>query len=693
MKIECFIRRPVLATFAVALPIGATTAQEAPDQDEHHDIEEIIVEATALPRTVQQLAQPTAVIRGAELARKQASSIGETVSQELGVSSTYFGPVASRPVIRGQYGERVRVLSNGLDSLDASALSEDHQTSVEGILADHIEIVRGPATLLYGSGAAGGLVNVVDNRIVEEEPDRPLIGMAALNGNSATGELAGAGWVAFGTERFVLHADYSRRDTDDVEIPGFAESEKLRALEAEAGEAFEEEASGVVENSDSSSETGALGVSLLGENGFLGVSASRFDSNYGVPGHAHEEEVLPGVPAEEEAVRIDLAQDRVDLRAEYEFSGPLESIHFRAARNTYDHTEFEGAETGTIYETDGLDARLELKHGRFGQFDGAVGAQFKRIDFNAIGEEAFVPATDTRRTSIFAFEEMSLSDTFLLQGSARIERQEIQGATIAERYDETAFGASVGAIWYFSPVASLAANVALTERHPNATELYADGPHVAVQRFERGSVTLGDGLLDKEVTANIDLTLRGNTDRVDWTLTAFLNRADDYIVLKPTPAVEDGFTVFEYRQADAELYGYELETRIELLETNAGHHLHTRLFSDYVRGEERASGDYLPRLPPLRFGAALHYTMERLELSGEVSVFADQDKVAPNELPTDGYVLVGATVSYSLIENGLFLFLSGANLGDEEARQHSSPLKDVVPLPGRAVHAGIRYEF
>lgn len=687
------ITYPVVVAATLATIAHGAVAQQIPGNDEHHDIEEIIVEATAIPRTVQQLAQPTAVLAGSELVRKQSGSIGETLSQELGVSSTYFGPVASRPVIRGQYGERVRVLANGLDSLDASALSEDHQASVEGILANRVEIVRGPATLLYGSGAAGGLVNVVDNRILEAAPERPIAGTVALNAVSATGEKSGAGWVAIGSQRAVIHADYSRRDTGDVEIPGFAESARLRALEEAEGGETEEEATGIVANSDSTTETGALAMSIFGSRGFFGVSASRFDSEYGVPGHAHEEGPLPGAPADEEApVRIDLAQDRVDLRSQVDLDGLIESARFRLASNSYEHTELEGANIGTIYETDGMDARIELRHGRRGPLEGVVGLQYKRIDFNAIGDEAFVPASDTRRASFFLFEELTLSDRLVLQGSARIERQTIEGPTLATDYDDTALGASIGAIWQFSPLTSVATNLSLTERHPNATELYSDGAHVAVQRFERGSVAIGGGKLDKESSANLDVTLRGNTETFDWTLTAFINHADDYIVLKPTDVIEDGYTVFEYMQADARLYGFEAEARLELLETARGH-LHTRLFSDFVYGEENSSGDYLPRLPPLRLGAGLHYTMSRVEFIAEATYFAEQDKAAPNEAPTDSYVLLGATVSYSLPERGLYLFMRGSNLADEDARQHSSPLKDLVPLPGRALQAGIRYEF
>lgn len=684
----------VLLVCSAGFVAAPAPAQEDELGDEHHDIEEIIVQATALPRTVEQLAQPTTVLRGEELAKKIQPSIGETLSAELGVSSTYFGPVASRPVIRGQFGERVRVLTNGLDALDASALSEDHQTSVEGILADRVEIVRGPATLLYGSGAAGGLVNVVDNRIVERPLDAPVAGELALNVGSAIGEIAGAGWVAFGTERVAVHADYFLRETDDVDIPGFAESRRLRELEELAGGEEGEEVRGTVENSDSSTDGGALAVSLTDDDGFLGLSVSTFNSDYGVPGgHEHEEETGGGgEPEEEETVSIDLEQVRIDLKGEYSFDGPIEGVRLRLAKNDYEHTEFEGAEVGTVFGTDGTDARLELRHETIGIMEGAFGYQYKRIDFTAEGDEAYVPPSDTRRNSLFVFEELSFADSFTVHGSLRFETQTIEGPALIQDYDDSAMSASLGAIWGMTDALTLSLHYSKSERHPNATELYADGTHVAVQRYERGSVTLGNGILELEESANIDVTLRGNTDRVDWTLTAFSNDIDDYIILAPTTDEEDGFQVFEFDQADAELYGFEAEARIELMDTGRGH-LHTRLFSDYVFGEQKASGNYLPRLPPLRYGIGLHYTVDDLEFAVDATIFEDQEKTATNELPTDGYTLLGAELSYAMDDRGLFVFLRGSNLSDEDARQHSSPLKETVPLPGRSVHAGVRFEF
>jgi len=672
----------VLATMSVMPAV----AEDGPD-DEHHTLDEIIVAATPLERTVEQLAQPTSVLAGDALARKQAASIGETLVDELGVSASYFGPVASRPVIRGQFGERVRVLSNGLDALDASALSEDHAVSLDSILAESVEVVRGPATLLYGSGAAGGIVNIVDSRIARTPRDEPVSGAIALNADTALGTRSGALKVDFGTADVAYHVDWYRRDTDNIEIPGFAESRLLRELEAaEGGGADNDQVTGEVDNTGSETEGGAAAVTLTSSEGILGLSISRYGSNYGIPGHEHET-----VNGEEESVRIDLDQTRYDLHAEYEMPGFVQRAKLRIARNDYRHVELENGVTGTRFDTDGTDVRLELRHRPVAGFEGAVGVQVKNIAFRAEGDEAYVPASDTSQLGIFAFEELALADTWVLQGSVRIERQEIK-TPLAPESAGNAVGASLGSIWTLPRDLTLSANLSLTERYPNATELYADGPHVAVQRYERGSVALGAGDLGKEVSTNLDVTLRGATERLEWTVTGFINEVDDYILLSPTTLAIDELQVFDYEQRDVEMYGAEVEALVDLFENEIGH-LHARVFADYVHAQEERSGNYLPRLPPLRWGLGLHFTRDNMDASLDVTFHDAQSKLASNELPTAEFTLLNAEVSWTLPRPDLLVFVRGTNLGDEEARRHTSPLKDLVPLPGRSLTLGLRLNF
>ncbi|MDG2376086.1 MAG: TonB-dependent receptor [Woeseiaceae bacterium] len=687
---------------ATAMIVPSANAQVQDDEDSHHEIDQIIVTVAPLSRTVEELAQPTTILRGEELAQKQSTSIGEMLSQEPGLSSTYFGPVSSRPVIRGQYGERVRVLSNGLDSLDASALSEDHQTTVDGLLADRVEIIRGPATLLYGSAAAGGLVNVVDTRFIEQELDKPFSGGVALGADTAMGKRDAAVRSQFGSGPLAFSFDYFTRSTDNIEIPGFAESAILRALEEEERhEEEEEEEYGTVENTDSETSGGAFGLSYVGDRGFFGVSFSRFNSKYGIPGHHHHHEEDHEEHAEheeehhgeEESVRVDLEQRRVDLKGALDLTGSVfNRIQFRGAVNDYTHTELEGDEIGTVFDVQGMDSRLELRHMELGGFEGAIGMQYKRVEFAAVGDEAFVPGSDTKRVSLFMFEEYRLNDNLVLQGSARLEGQSIEGASLGQLYDDNAFGASVGAVWRPAQDIRISTSLAMTERHPSTAELYADGPHIAAQRYERGSVALGDGILDLEESTNLDLSVHGDMGSIEWSVTGFVNSVDSYILLQPTELELDEMQVYDYGQADVQFTGIEAEALVELWDSSASH-LHLSVFTDLVNAEEDTSGAYLPRIPPARFGLGLHGGWNRLNASLDATFAADQDDVAENELATDGYTLLNLSLSYTFADPDVYVFIRGSNLLDEEIRQHTSPLKDIVPLPGRSLQAGLRFEF
>jgi iron complex outermembrane receptor protein len=662
------------------------------------ELQEIVVTATPLPRAVEQLAQPVSVLTGTELVEKLTSSLGETLSQEAGMSSTHFGPVASRPVIRGQGGERVRILADGLDTLDASALSVDHQISADAITTERIEVIKGPATLLYGSGAAGGLINVVSNRIVRKPLEDGPAGAITLGADTAADGRSGAARVAGSTGRFGWHVDGFTRSVSDLEIPGFAESALLRAFEEkghgeENHESEEEEAFGVVENSDGDTSGGAVGFSWIGDRGFIGIAGSFFDSDYGIPGgHGHGEEDEGEEHEEEEGpVRIDLQQTRIDLEGGLSTRGWIEEASFKLGFSDYGHVELEGDEIGTTFDTTGIDSRVELRHRPTGGWEGVVGFQHSSVDFSAAGDEAFVPPSDTRQTSVFAFEEYILGDATTLQASARIERQSIDPANSTQSYSDTGVGAGIGLVHALTPGLTFSANLAYSQRHPTAAELYADGAHVAVRREEFGSVTLGNGLLGVETSTSLDLTLRGKYKQIEWFLTGFINDVSDYISLIPT-GEEDEFPIFEYRQTDASFVGFEAESRIELIDNDVGHPP-ARLFSDFVFAEQGGAGDYLPRIPPLRYGLGFHYTRGGLSMELGAMFHADQDKFAAGELPTEEYTLVTVKVGYQTPIDGLYVFARGTNLSDEDARQHASPLKDTVPLAGRSLHIGLRYDF
>jgi iron complex outermembrane receptor protein len=688
--------RQSLATLcAVALGVGTASAQ-----DKRPVQEEVIVTSTPLRERGLEVAQPTTVLRGDELDRQVAASIGETLDSVPGISGTYFGPAASRPVIRGLSGERVVILEDGIASLDVSSLSQDHAVTVESALARQIEVIKGPATLLYGNGTVGGVVNVLTDRVPTSLSDEPIGGMLELRGDTAIEEKTGAGHVDATLGSFAFHLDGYKRETGNIEIPDFALSDAKRAELEAAGEPVDL-TKGEVRNSLSESDGGAFGLSYIGNSGYIGVAASRFQTNYGVPGPEEEEEppvvastladrVRPLASIDAEGVSIDMEQNRYDLRAGLlRPEAKLSAVRVLASYNDYEHQEFEpdGA-PGTLFDQTGVDSRLVFDHAALAGWRGTFGVQYRDVDFNAVGEEAFVPASVTQNLGFFVFEERPFGAVTLELG-ARLENQNVdpEPGTLAD-YDKDSVNLSAGVVWKLEDHYALSLNVTSTERHPTGTELYANGPHLAIGRFE-----IGDASLDKETALTVDVGLHRDTGRLHYQLSAFYNDFSDYIFPLLTGDEADGLPVAQYVQADAEFQGLEGEIGYRLVESDAGT-LSGRLAADYVRGKLKDGGD-LPQVPPLRVGAELRFERDRWQSGIGAWYYDKQDKVAANELPSESYTLLDADVGYAMpwTSGRMYVFLRGTNLLDEDARRHSSPLKDFVPLPGRSVTAGARVEF
>lgn len=664
----------LLGAFACALPLAAL-AEEATHRD---SLEAVVVTATPLSTSPLESAQPITVLIGDDLTRKVSTSLGETISNQPGVSSTYYGPVASRPLIRGLGGYRVQMLDDGISSMDASALSEDHAVTVEPALADRIEVLRGPAALLYGSGGSGGVVNVVNGRLPDAAPDEPFDLTVEARGDTALDEKTGVAAVGGNIGGLFVRVDGYTRETDDVSIPGDQTSRRLREqLEESGGEILE--GRGTVPNTASDSSGVGAGVSWFGDRGSLGVSANRFESNYGL--------------APEEEAYIDMEQDRYDLKGRLGFDGDrLQALRLRAGYVDYTHTEFEGpGEPGTLFFNTMYDARASLDHS-FGEgWRGTAGVQYADQDFEAVGEEAFVPPSTTKTLGAFGVEGRDFGD-WTLEAGVRYDNQQItpEAATGLPDYDEDSFNLSLGVVRRFADRNALALNVTRTERHPQATELYADGFHAALGRVE-----VGDPTLDKETGYTLDVSLRSVGAGVQWNIGAFYNRYQDFIFVAPTGAIDpdEGVPVFAYQQEDTDLYGFEAQLGVPIVAVETGD-LTVQLTGDYVRGKVKG-GDDLPAMPPYRLGIGLDYDLERVHLAMDATWHGKQDKLAANELPTDGFTMLSVNASYrwTVGQGVLFAFLSGNNLLDEEARQATSPLKDIVPLPGRGVRMGVRLEF
>ena len=676
------------AAILLALP-GLALADKRGNAHEHdtpRTLDAVEVTASPLRNAIDDLARPVEVLAGEELDARRAGTLGETLERQTGVQSSYFGAGVGRPIIRGQDGARVQVLNGGTGAADVSTISADHAVTIEPFLADQIEVLKGPATLLYGSGAIGGAVNVVDGRVPTQRAGRDLTGRAEIRHGSVSDENTGMGRIDADAGPLTFHADLFRRDSGDYRIPGYAFSPELIAEELAEGEELEHFARGKLPNSALTTEGGAVGASWFGEHAWFGASANTYRSNYGVPpgAHAHEE----GEEEEEaEVVRLDLRQDRLDLRGGFRGLGPLQELNWRATRSQYEHTEFEGEAVGTVFENEGTEMRLEAVQNEIAGWRGAFGLQYGQRDFAAIGEEAFVPPSVTRDAGLFVVQERDFGD-FKLELGARHDRVRIDPDGALADVERNATSLAVGGLWRFSELMHLSLNLDRAERAPTAEELFSDGPHIATRSYE-----LGDAALDKETATSAELGLHLHQGRFEGKLSVYRTAFDDFIYLSDTGAELDGLPVRAWIQGDATFTGWEAEGSAELFE-NASGLWSLRVFADGVDAR-LDSGGRLPRIAPGRIGADLNWSLAgwRARL-GAVRV-ADQDDVAAGESATQGYTLVDAGLAYhwDVGAAGWEAFFEGRNLTDQEARAHTSFLKDFAPLPGRNLAVGLRVSF
>lgn len=700
--------RPLCLAIAAAL-CGLAFPTLAAGQDHaerERELDEVVVTASPLRQGPDDVARPIEVMAGAELDDRRAGTIGESVSRLPGVQSSFFGAGVGRPIIRGLDGARVQVLGEGLSTLDVSTVSVDHAVSIDPFLADQIEVLKGPATLLFGSGAVGGAVNIVDGRI-HERPMDGLHGRAELRGSDVADERAGAARIDLGTGRFVLHADAFHRDTDDYEIPGFAElhdHDDHDHHHEHDGHDDDEPAYGILPNSATRSRGGALGFSYTTDRGFAGVSVSRYESRYGVPGHVHHDDDHDHHDDDDDDhehehgdVVIDMKQTRVDAKAGLNdpFAGH-DALRLRFGHSRYTHTEFEGDEIGTVFDNDGYEGRVELVHSPVGGWRGAYGLQFSRRDFTAVGDEAFVPPSVTDDVGLFFLERRNW-ERFNLEFGGRYDRVEVEpDAEDLPSRRFSAFSASVAGEWRFTDQWHLRLGLDRAQRAPTAEELYSDGLHVATASYE-----IGDASLSKETTNQIELGLHYHGDWLELKLAAYRNRFDNFTFLHEEhddhdhghDDDDDETPVRHWHQHDATFRGAEAEAKITFREWTSGKY-QLRLMADTVRGELDEGGN-LPRIAPGRYGAGLDWSRGGWRAGVSALRYRGQDRVAEHEAATPGYTVIDADLAYAFDWNDreIELFVQGRNLGDEEIRLHTSFLKNLAPLPGRSIGAGIRAWF
>ena len=682
---------------------GSITLAAAPHPHPHeHELPEIIVTADPLGDVDSHFAAPVAVMTAKELRKSSMRSVGEAVSTQLGVHSSDFGASVGRPVIRGLGGGRVRVLENGIGSMDLSTISADHGVSIEPLFAEQIEILRGPATLLYGSGASGGLVNINNERILKTVPENANAALYSHWDTASEGWLAAAQANAPLGRAIAVHVDVLGRNTDDVDIPGFASIEP-----------DDDDEPGTLVNSDGESLNFSGGLSWVGDDGYLGFNVSRLENEYGVPvehGHGHDEE-----EEEEEAAeggtRIDLSQTRFDVDGRFHLDRLfIETARVRWGFNDYEHDEIEGSgEIGTRFSNREWEGRLEFVLQAMGPWDGVIGFQFRDQDYSAIGEEAFVPPAELDSQALFIFEKADFGNIHVDLG-LRLETQHAAGESPSGSADHNLISVSAGSTWTYAPGFELGVSFARSQRAPRIEELLANGPHLASNTFEIGDIDLGE-----ETSTNVDVFWRKLTGQVRLDFNVFYNDIDALVFLEANDRnadgiadrVEDDFSdtgeivlednallLVSQTQRDAQFWGFELAVDVTVFDDKRGL-LDLRIWTDYVDGEI-AGGDKVPRIPPLRFGGGFEWERARAYAGFEVIHVTRQDEHGRLETATDAYTLVNIHAGYRfrLQDIGdLTVFARGTNLADETARRHTSFIKDVAPLPGASGLIGMRIEF
>jgi len=685
---------PVALAAMLAISSGGSFAQTAPPAapgaaTNASTLPSVTVSASGLQLGAGEMTTPVSVLEGDELVRRREATLGETLNSEPGITSSHFGAGASRPIIRGMDGPRVKVLSDGAELHDASTISPDHAVVSEPLLATQIEVLRGPSALVYGNGAVGGVVNVLDGKIPTAVPEKGYEGSAELRANTGAREGAGAFSLTGGAGNLAVHVEGVSRDAGDYRVG--------------KGWAPNGEPARKVLGSFNRTDTGSVGLSWVGDRGYLGAAYTRQTARYGLPGHNHsfegchthgnslhcgehggeEEGHDHGAEAGDVPV-VDLRSERFDVRGELRnpFAG-FSALRLRAGVTDYVHDEVEDGAISTTFKNKAYDTRLELQHEPIAGFKGVFGLQTSQRKFSAEGEEAYVQPTTTRKTGLFVLEEYRLGD-WRFEGALRHDRQTAEAETSGIERSHNGTSASLGAVWQFTPGYQLGTSLTRASRAPSAEELYANGLHMATSTYERGNADLRS-----ETSQNIDLSLRKTSGDTTFGVSVFRNRISNYIYGRTLDEV-DGLQLLQYAQADATFTGIEGQVR-QRLTRNLG----VTLFGDTVRAR-LAGGGLLPRIPATRAGVRLDANWNAWDGQVEWVQVARQNRVAEFESATPGYGMLNLGVSYSGKVNGETpwqVYLKANNLTDRLAYAHTSFIKNAAPLMGRNLTLGVKVAF
>lgn len=671
---------------------------------EETELDAVKVHGDPLSRNQSELTQPVHVITGDELDKRQSASIGELLSQSAGIHNNSYGSAVGRPVIRGLGGGRVKVMQNGIDSLDVGTISPDHAVAVDTQHATQVEVVRGPAALIFGNGAVGGAVNVVDERI-------PVLGKNSVTLGSELSSVDDGKVLSLHAQRTIknvaLQLSASQRDTEAYEVPHDDHP---------------------LENSDVLQQNFNLGVSTQVTNGTLGFAISRMENEFGLPGHDHHEEDHDplALEEEEELARVKLEQTRFDMQFTQDLNlGVFTGLDWKLGWVDYQHEEGHGDEEHeaalipavdehdhggmTQFKRKGYESRLGLNYQFTDQSKGVVGVQLSDTDFSAEGGEAIVPDTQSQQVGVFALHSVQWTSFISTDLAARFERNAHDtnqgqldadhlsecGLTPADIKDRTFENGSVsaGINWQVNSIMSVRSNVSQVSRSAGAQELYSCGPHEATQTFE-----IGNSQLDNEISQVVDLGILlqhafNDSLQVASEANVYRTNMQDFIYSQNLGVQTDGFDTYQYQQQDAFLQGYEVQVT-----TIVNDAWQLQVFADGVRAKFEGGsndGDYVPRMPADRVGFEVAFQTYLWQVFARQTHYQDQTRLSEGETATKGFDIVslGASVFVPFADSELKLYGQVQNLLDEEVRYHTSFVKDDVLQPGRNLKLGVQYRF
>ena len=701
-------RRHAVALSIAMATMGAMGAMESTwagsePSEEVTSLEEVQVEATTSKSNVLDVGQPKLVVKGDALSQKITDTLGATLEQEQGLNNASFGPGVGQPVIRGQVGPRVQVLQDGLNILDASQVSGDHANAIEPLLAEEIEVLKGPAALLYGGTAIGGAVNVIDRRVPGSVPKAGAEGTLATRYNSVSNETSSLLKVDAGRDHLALHLDGFYRQNGNLNIPGYAINDS--AYRQQTGGALPEvNTRGYLANTAGNAIGGTAGFSWVDDWGYSGASYSNRNDYYGIPPDGSA-----GAP------RVNIVQNvsRATSKTEWVKPGDLfEKATLRFAWNDYTHYELENQAVNATFTNKGYDSRFELQQLPLGPLTGQLGLQTQNNDFNVVaapgtlpqGAPALAPLTTIQDYALFAIERLD-HEAFTTEAGVRVEANLLtpkSGGDPARSY--LPVSASLSELWHVDAHNDVKATFSRSQRAPQVQELYFQGFHDATNSIEIGSTGLG-----METSYNIDLGYVLDTDYGKLDANLFQNWFNNYIYLNDTGQLADPdlypynqcpagsvncVPVYQYAQQNAVFRGYEVNYRMPLYNDALAGKVALDLFSDYTRGEFTAGGN-VPRMPPLRYGLQLNYDWDRLSLNSRLTRANAQEYAGANQTVTPGYILWNVSAQYHLEAKGydVLLFARGNNLLDQTIRSSVSYLRVFAPQAGRGGEVGIQINF